>query len=93
MTDDDVRLRRLAQDYLAALCLPAGRPPGTPNNRQATADLAPLLAARGLRTETPEFDCLLWSSDGARLTVGGEAFDVLPSPFGLGTRAEGGWRW
>ena len=89
MIDEDAMLKRLAEEYLAALCLPAGRPPGAPNNRAATAHLARELEARGLRTETPEFDCLLWEAGGARLAVGGEQFAVLPSPFGLGVHAAG----
>jgi aminopeptidase YwaD len=45
------------------------------------------VASFGFDTESPVFDCIDWSSQGASLTVGDAAFQVSVSPYSLGCRA------
>ncbi len=86
---DEPALASLSAGYLARLCLPEGRPPGSGANRSATADLAREFSALGLRVDCPEFDCLTWTGGAAALSAGGTSFAVHPSPFGLGCAVRG----
>jgi aminopeptidase YwaD len=74
-----------ADRYLRKLCLaPPGRPVGSSGNQAATAFFAETVAALGYQTESPRFDCMDWSQNGASLTVAGRSFEVFASPYSLG---------
>ncbi|CAG0927131.1 hypothetical protein TFLX_00373 [Thermoflexales bacterium] len=74
-----------ARSYLQRLCveIPA-RCVGSPGNRAATDFFADTIASFGFTTESPVFDCLDWTQQGATLDVGGQAFAALVSPYSLG---------
>ncbi|MGD9146762.1 MAG: M28 family peptidase [Anaerolineae bacterium] len=73
---------------LHSLCLELpGRRVGRPGNRAATEFFAQTIASFGFDTQCPEFECLDWTQGGAHLTLEGEPFAVLPSPYTLGCRA------
>jgi aminopeptidase YwaD len=81
----DNYLLEKVDNYLQVLCLPnPGRPVGSSGNRAATAFFAETVAAYGFQAETPAFDCVDWSQNGASLIVGGEPFAVSASPYSLG---------
>ena len=74
-----------ADHYLNKLCLDIPRRSvGSPGNRQATAFFADVVASQGFQTECPQFDCLYWTQDGARLAAEDEAFQAFVSPYSLG---------
>jgi aminopeptidase YwaD len=74
-----------ATQYLTRLCVEIpNRPVGSPGNRQATAFFADRMASLGFVTESPPFDCIYWTHSGARLTAGGESFQVFVSPYSSG---------
>lgn len=78
-----------AQTYLHHLCVALpGRSVGSDGNRAAADFFARTAAGFGFEVETPAFACLAWTSSGARLTAGGEAFAVQASPYSPGVRAE-----
>jgi aminopeptidase YwaD len=74
--------------YLQTLCvdLPE-RPTGSPGNRAATDFFARTIASFGFEVETPTFDCIDWTQQGARLTAGGATFQVEVSPYSPGCAA------
>ena len=78
-------LARRAASHLRFLCedLP-GRAVGSSGNRAATDWFAEQISALDFIVETPEFDCLDWSHDGAELRVAGRTLPVEPSPYSLG---------
>ena len=57
---------------------------GSAGNQQATEFFASAAASCGFVVEQPVFDCIDWAEDGVDLTVDGEAFDALASPYSLG---------
>jgi aminopeptidase YwaD len=79
-------LAHRAGTYLTRLCLEnPGRRTGSQGNRAATNLFAARTAGLGWQTERPSFDCIDWSQDGADLSAGGRQFEVLVSPFSLGS--------
>lgn len=79
------RLAQKAGMLLHSLCLDLPeRRVGSPGNRAATELFAQTVGAFGFDTRCPEFECIDWAEGGARLTVGGESFEVFPSPYTLG---------
>lgn len=75
----------LARDYLQQLCVAIPtRAVGSDGNRRATDWFAETIAASGFTVETPSFDCMDWSQDGAELTIGGQRYAAQPSPYALG---------
>jgi aminopeptidase YwaD len=74
-----------SQAYLEKLCLEIpGRRVGSAGNRAATDYFEAVVASFGWDTQRQEFDCLDWTQAGARLTAGGESFEVSVSPYSLG---------
>jgi aminopeptidase YwaD len=82
-------LATLAKDHLNRLCfeIPTRRV-GSEGNRAATAFFAEAAHAHGFRTETPDFECIDWITEGASLAVGEARFEVHASPYSLGVRAD-----
>ena len=82
------RLSEKAATYLGRLCLDyPHRRVGSRGNRAATDFFAQVVASFGFETECPEFECIDWTQDGALLTIEGEPFEVLVSPYSLGGQA------
>jgi len=79
------QLAEKAERYLERLCVEIpNRRVGSAGNRAATDFFAETVATFGFRTECPEFACIDWAGDGARLAAGGELFEAAPSPYSLG---------
>ncbi len=57
---------------------------GSQGNQAATSFFAQTLESFGFQTERPDFECIDWTQSGAHLTVDGERFEVLVSPYSLG---------
>ena len=85
MTSD--RLIEKAGSYLQRLCvgIPSRRV-GCEGNRAATDLFARIVSSFAFRTESPEFDCIDWSQEGAHLTADRASFRVFVSPYSLGCR-------
>lgn len=82
------QLSTKAGAYLRKLCLEIpNRRVGSRGNQEATGFFAGVLASYEFAVESPQFDCMDWAQEGARLTVAGAAFEVQPSPYSLGCRA------
>ena len=80
-----VLLSEKAETYLRRLCLEIpGRRVGSEGNRTATDFFAGIVASFGFETESPEFDCIDWTQDGAHLSVDGTPFEAFVSPYSLG---------
>jgi len=80
-----MHLSEKAEKYLQRLCLEIpNRCGGSKGNRAATEIFAEGVASFGFKTECPEFDCVDWTNQGARLTVNHEPFDAFVSPYSLG---------
>jgi len=80
-----MQLAEKAERYLERLCVEIpSRRVGSDGNRAATDFFAETAASFGFRTECPEFGCIDWAQEGARLTAGGESFEAAPSPYSLG---------
>jgi aminopeptidase YwaD len=78
-----------AENYLNRLCREiSSRRVGSDGNRAAAGFFAEVMTAHGFRVETQEFRCADWTDGGARLSAGGEDFEVLASPYSLGVRAD-----
>jgi aminopeptidase YwaD len=79
-----------ARLYLQRLCrdIPTRRI-GSHGNRLATDFFAETVATFGFQTTRPPFNCLDWTSDGARLSVNGIAFPASVSPYSLGCHVRG----
>ena len=83
------QLSRNAENYLRILCEEiTNRRVGSRGNREATDFFAQLVSSFGFDTQTPLFECMDWRSGGARLEVGGETFEVFPSPYSLGCQEQ-----
>jgi aminopeptidase YwaD len=80
-------LAEKAGTLLHSLCLELPeRRVGSPGNRAATEFFAQAVASFGFDTQCPEFECIDWIQDGARLAADGELFEVFPSPYSLHCR-------
>ena len=76
-----------AEEYLTRLCLEIPtRRVGSQGNQAATEFFAKILDSFGFETQTPEFDCMDWISEGVRLTGGAISFKALASPYSPGCR-------
>lgn len=74
-----------AQSYLQRLCVEIpDRCVGSPGNRAATDFFADTIASFGFTIESPAFDCLDWTQQGAALSVGGQSFAAFVSPYSPG---------
>jgi aminopeptidase YwaD len=81
------QLSTKAKAYLRKLCLEiSNRRVGSRGNQEATDYFAGVIASFGFEVESPEFDCIDWTQEGAQLRVAGAAFDVYASPYSLGCR-------
>lgn len=81
-------LSERARTYLRRLCVEIpNRRVGSEGNRAATDFFASEVASFGFETESPAFDCIDWTSEGAHLTVDGIAFEAFVSPYSLGCQA------
>lgn len=88
---DSTMLAERAAAYLKKLCLEIPtRRVGTPGNREAVDFFEQVITSFGFEVESQPFDCLDWAEDGASLSAGGHFFQVLPSPYTNGIRAEAG---
>lgn len=77
-----------AEAYLRKLCLEIpNRRVGSRGNRDATGFFAEVVASFGFDVQSPQFDCMDWTQEGAQLTAAGAAFEVHASPYSLGCRA------
>jgi aminopeptidase YwaD len=71
--------------YLHKLCLEIPtRRVGTKGNRTATDFFASIVSSFGFKTETPSFDCIDWTNEGAHLSVVGIPFEAHVGPYSLG---------
>ena len=71
--------------YLEKLCLEIStRRVGSQGNRAATHWFAEVVNSFGFQTQAPEFKCIDWFAEGAHLSVAGETFKALVSPYSLG---------
>ena len=87
MSQNPLLARSIA--HLNALCVEIpNRRVGSDGNRTATRYAADVLRPLGFRVETPAFDCIDWSDNGASLTAGAESFEASPSPYSLGCQVE-----
>jgi aminopeptidase YwaD len=78
-------LTKQVQMYMQRLCVEnPSRRVGSQGNQSATAFFAQTLDDFGFKTESPEFKCIDWIQDGARLTIGRQSFEAQPSPYSLG---------
>jgi len=69
------------------LCLEIpNRRVGSEGNRAATDFFAGIVASFGFETESPAFDCIDWTQDGAHLSMDGTPFESFVSPYSLGCR-------
>jgi aminopeptidase YwaD len=59
---------------------------GSVGNRVATDFFHSVVSSLGFDTESPSFECIDWTQDGAHLTVDGVPYKVFPSPYSLGCR-------
>lgn len=81
-------LANKAEKYLNYLSIELpGRSVGTPGNRAATTFFAKTVSSFGFHTDSPEFDCIDWTQDGATLVVENNQFEAYPSPYTLGCQA------
>jgi aminopeptidase YwaD len=82
---DEATLAERAKTYLQRLCIEIpDRRVGSVGNRAATDFFAEVIAAFGFETESPAFECIDWCQGGAHLTVDGEPYETLVSPYSLG---------
>ena len=82
------QLTEKAEWYLKRLCVEiSSRRVGSDGNRAATDFFAQTAVSFGFRTECPEFACIDWIQEGARLTAGSVSFEASPSPYSLGCDA------
>ncbi len=78
-------LTKQVETYLNRLCVEIpSRRVGSQGNQAATSFFAHTLESFGFQTERPDFECIDWTQSGAHLTVDGERFEVLVSPYSLG---------
>jgi aminopeptidase YwaD len=74
--------------YLHKLCVEIpSRRVGSEGNRLATDFFERTVSSYGFRTQSPQFDCIDWSQQGANLNVHQSSFEVFVSPYSLGCHA------
>jgi aminopeptidase YwaD len=74
-----------AQSYVQRLCIEIpDRCVGSPGNRAATDFFADTITSFDFATESPAFDCMDWTQQGATVSVGGQSFTAFVSPYSLG---------
>lgn len=74
-----------AKNYLEYLSLELpGRSVGTQGNQAATTFFAEIMASFGFQTDSPEFDCIDWTQEGATLAIQKDQVHAHPSPYTLG---------
>jgi aminopeptidase YwaD len=84
------QLAAKASSYLRYLCLDLpGREVGSAGNQAATDFFARTAADLGWAVETPRFECLAWTAQGARLSAAGETFVASVSPYSPGGQVTG----
>lgn len=84
----EIQLSNKAKKYLEYLSLELpSRSVGTQGNRAATTLFAQTISSFGFNTESPEFDCIDWTQEGATLAVKEHHFTAYPSPYTLGCKA------
>jgi aminopeptidase YwaD len=85
MTNQD--LTQYTEEVLHRLCVDIPtRPVGSTGNQRATDTVAGEFKACGFQVECPEFECLDWETQGASCKVKDTAYQVFPSPYGLGCK-------
>jgi aminopeptidase YwaD len=76
-----------AGQYLRRLCLEIpSRRVGSQGNQAATDFFERTVASFGFETESPSFDCIDWTTEGADLTADGSQFEASASPYSLGCK-------
>jgi aminopeptidase YwaD len=80
-----LNLREKAERHLKYLAeeIPSRRV-GSDGNRLATDFFYKTIASFGLLTECPQFECMDWLQEGARLTVDGRSYHARVSPYSRG---------
>lgn len=82
-------LSKKAREYLNHLCVDiTDRSPGTSGNKEATAFFEKTISSFGFETEKQEFDCFNWEEKGAKLSIDGNFFEVLVSPYTLSCKVK-----
>lgn len=82
-------LAETAASHLRKLSMEiSNRSVGRAGNQAATVYFAARVASFGFQTETPAFDCMDWSNDGASLHVDGIEYEAHVSPFSLSCTAQ-----
>jgi aminopeptidase YwaD len=77
-----------SNNYLHKLCVEIpSRRVGSEGNCLATDFFERTVSSYGFRTQSPQFDCIDWSQQGANLNVDQSSFEVFVSPYSLGCRA------
>jgi aminopeptidase YwaD len=89
MTNEQLTHKGAAYLRKLALGMP-NRRTGSRGNEAATKFFAREAAAAGFTVETPEFECLDWSQDGALLRVGNGTFLVQTGPYSPGCQVIAG---
>jgi aminopeptidase YwaD len=78
-----------ANTYIRRLCLEIpNRRVGSIGNQAATDYFARVAASFGFTVDTPSFDCMDWTVESARLTVGDTLYGVFASPYSLGCQVQ-----
>jgi aminopeptidase YwaD len=88
-----VRAKYLAEKAIQTLDLLCREIPsrrvGSAGNQAASRYFADAVASWGFETESPAFECIDWSSEGAQLSVGDARFEVAANPYSLGCDISG----
>lgn len=75
--------------YLKKLCLEIPtRRVGSKGNQTATDFFASIVSFIGFETESPAFDCIDWTQEGAHLSMEGIHFESLGSPYSSGDQVK-----
>jgi len=81
---------RKSREYLELLCskIPT-RLVGKEGNRMATRFFAEQMKVFGFQMDMPEFDCMDWTGNGARLTISDKMLEIQPNTFTSGCQTRG----
>ncbi len=86
---NDLMLER-SNKYIKQLCNDMSeRYVGSEGNKEATRFFAEKLESFGFAVEMLRFPCFDWHDHGSRLSVKGQSFEVLTSPYSMGGQLEG----